>query len=175
LASIRRFVFGQVLVSSNAKTTSNNGNDRTWSLLVTERNDHALKILKNTLAKKDATTPIHSALLYGSSHCPDLHNKLIADGFRPMSTSWRTAWSVQESSSDTLTVVPALSVLVAMYLGVGALDWVGVMGDVSQIWVPDQGNYLDAGVAAGLYLVRHVLFYLGFSKFLVDWTSSNKD
>ena len=174
VASVRRFIFGQVLVSSNAKTTSNN-RDRAWLLLVMERNDHAVKILKNTLAKEEDSASVHSALLYGSSHCPDLHSRLVAEGFRPTKTSWRTAWSVQDMPQDNLTVVPALVLLSLGYLGVGALDWVGVMGDVSQIWVPNPSGYLDAGVAALLYLVRHALLYLGFSKFLVDWTSSNRD
>ena len=174
VASIRRFIFGQVLVSSNTKTISNSS-DRAWSLLVMERNDHALKVLKRTLAKEEDAACIHSALLYGCSHCPDLHYRLLAEGFRPTKTSWRTAWSVQEMADDNLTVVPALALLSLGYLGVGALDWVGIMDDVSQIWVPNQGGYLDAGVAALLYLVRHVLLYLGFSKFLVDWTSSNRD
>jgi hypothetical protein len=174
VASMRRFFFGQVLVSSNANAKSNI-KDRTWSLLVTKRNDHALKILKSTLANEDSSGQVHSALLYGCSHCPDLHSKLVAEGFRPTKTSWRTAWSVQERSDNSSAVVPALTLLLVGYLGVGALDWVGVMGDVSQIWVRDQESYLDAGVAASLYLVRHVLLYLGFSKFLVDWTSSNKD
>jgi hypothetical protein len=56
-------------------------------------------------------------------------------------------------------------------LAIGALDWVGMMGDVSQPWV--EGDYFDSGIAAALYLVRHVLLYLGLSKFLVDWTNSN--
>jgi hypothetical protein len=174
VASMRRFLFGQVLVSSNANTKRDN-KDRAWSLLVTERNNHALKILKSTLKKEDYSASVHSALLYGSSHCPDLHHKLVADGFRPIHTSWRTAWSVQEGSEDNLAVIPALTFLLVGYLGVGALDWVGVMGDVAKIWAPDQSNYLDAGVAACLYLVRHVILYQGFSKFLVDWTSINKD
>lgn len=174
VASMRRFFFGQVLVSSNMNTKNNN-RDRAWSLLVTERNNHALTILKSTLAKENLTSPVHSALLYGSSHCPDLHSKLIADGFQPIRTSWRTVWSVREESERNVTVIPALTALLVGYLGIGALDWVGVMGDVSQVWVPDQDNYLDASLAAILYVIRHVLLYMGLSKFLVDWTGSSKN
>jgi hypothetical protein len=28
-------------------------------------------------------------------------------------------------------------------------------------------------LVGGLYLVRHVLLYMGLSKFLVDWTNTN--
>lgn len=115
----------------------------------------------------DETTS--TALLYGSSHCPDLHTKLTASGFKPTKTTWRTAWSVQENENDTVLV--SLLGAVALYLSVGALDWVGMMGDVSEEWLG--GEYLDAFVLGGAYLVRHVLLYLGLSKFLVDWT--NKD
>jgi hypothetical protein len=182
VASIRRFFFGQVLVSSNTANLNSSSSskgadqDQAWSLLVTKRNDHALDILRSTLTK-DNNPKVHSALLYGSSHCPDLHTKLVADGFKPVQTTWRTAWSVQENPQDNLTVVSVLTILLVTYLAVGALDWVGMMGDVSQIYVAtaDQDVYLDAGVAACLYLIRHVLFYVGFSKFLVDWTNSNKD
>lgn len=183
VASIRRFFFGQVLVSSSDANLSKNNNnksgadqDRGWSLLVTQRNDHALDIMRNTLKEND-DRKTHSALLYGSSHCPDLHTKLVADGFVPVKTTWRTAWSVQEKPQDNLTLVPALTFLLVAYLAVGGLDWVGMMGEVSQVMVAtaDQDVYLDAGVAACSYLIRHVLFYLGFSKFLVDWTNSNQD
>jgi len=165
VAQIRRFLFGQVLMSS---TAANKNNDSSaWSLLVTKRNDHALDVLEKTL--QDSPDETSTALLYGSSHCPDLHAKLIANGFKPVKTAWRTAWSVQENENDS--ILSSLLVAVGLYLLIGGLDWVGVMGDFSQDWLG--GEYLDASLIAGAYLVRHVLLYLGLSKFLVDWT--NKD
>ncbi|CAJ1913265.1 unnamed protein product [Cylindrotheca closterium] len=167
VGQIRRFLFGQVLMSS---AIANKDNDSSaWSLLVTKRNDHALEVLNNTLHDSGGVET-STALLYGSSHCPDLHAKLTTSGFKPTKTTWRTAWSVQENEKDSVLLVSLLGA-VGLYLSVGALDWVGMMGDVSQDWVGEE--YLDTFVGAGAYLVRHVLLYLGLSKFLVDWT--NKD
>jgi hypothetical protein len=175
IAQIRRFLFGQVLISTNSPKKKVLLDDQGWSLLVTKRNDHALDVLQKTLSESSSrrtstcSGDIHTALLYGSSHCPDLHAKLSSIGFSPTKTTWRTAWSVQEREEDT--ILPALGGALVLYLVVGALDWVGMMGDVSQDWV--DGNYIDSGLVGGLYLVRHVLLYMGLSKFLVDWTNTN--
>jgi hypothetical protein len=48
-----------------------------------------------------------------------------------------------------------------------------MLGDVSQAWMDHQ--YVDASAGAGLYLARHALFYLGLSKFLVDWKNNDND
>ena len=68
-------------------------------------------------------------------------------------------------------ILPALFVFLGGYLVIGALDWVEMLGDFSQAWLDTE--YLDSGVVVGLYLIRHVLLYLGLSKFLVDWTNKN--
>jgi hypothetical protein len=176
IPQMRRFLFGQVLLSGSSAATANE--DEAWSVLVTQRNDHALKVLQATLDQPDTNSV---ALLYGSSHCPDLHRKLLSMGFRPTKSEWRTVWSVQqggnelEEGSDKSSgpnILPALAAVLVFYLGIGALDWVGMLGDVSQSLF-EKHDYADAGLEAGLYLLRHVLLYLGFSKFLVDWTNSN--
>lgn len=179
LHQMRRFLFGQVLVSSTrnnrSQGSSSQEQDSAWSLLVTKRNDHALEVLKNTFLTANpntSRTPKSVALLYGSSHCPDLHSKLVAIGFTPTRTTWRTAWSVNESPQDG-TVLPALTALLVFYLAIGALDWVGMMGDVSRAFV--DADPIEASVVATLYLIRHVLLYLAFSKFLVDWTNTYND
>jgi hypothetical protein len=159
-------------------------------LLVTERNDHAMKVLERTLQSGDNNDKSNSnqsvALLYGCSHCPDLHRRLVSMGFRPTSSTWRTAWSVRGANHGTATspaggtAVPAVAtttttvaavVLVVLYLTVGALDWVGTSAVVSTRSLSD-GDYAGAGLDAASYLVRHVLLYLGLSKFLVDWTGT---
>ena len=170
ISQMRRFLFGQVIMSSK-----NNGKDdpsSSWSLLVLDRNDHALKVLKRKLEDPKMKSV---ALLYGSSHCPDLHNKLVSMGFQATKTTWRTAWSVQEAentSEDETQGLPALGLFLVFYLGIGALDWVGIVGDTSSLLL--DSNYLDASVEVGAYLVRHVLLYLGLSKFLIDWTNTSR-
>jgi hypothetical protein len=178
---MRRFLFGQALVSSkNGHETQQPNNKESqqqlsaWSLLVTERNDHALMVLEKKLDDPKAKSV---ALLYGSSHCPDLHQKLVSMGFRPTSSTWRTAWSVQGieravGEGKSTTVLPTLAAFLIFYLAIGALDWVGMLGDVSKSLVDSE--YAEAGLDAGLYLLRHVLLYLGLSKFLVDWTNKGE-
>jgi len=191
---MRRFLYGQVVMSSKnnnggGASGSNENLSSSWSLLVIDRNDHAMKILKKKLEEKNVNSV---ALLYGSSHCPDLHNKLVAMGFQQTKTTWRTAWSVQESTSAASTTsssstaasttengstdenrgLPALGIFLVFYLIVGALDWVGIVGDASASLF--DANYLDAGVDVISYLVRHVFLYLGLSKFLIDWTNTDR-
>jgi len=191
IGQMRRFLFGQqVLMSSktngmDTKSKSSSSSDSSWSLLVLDRNDHALNVLKRKLEEPSVKSV---AVLYGSSHCPDLHNKLVAMGFRATEKKWRTAWSVQESttsaSSSSSTIegfasdgqqlqgqaLPVLGAFVVFYLIIGALDWVGIVGDTSSSLI--DSNYLDATLGVGLYLLRHVLLYLGLSKFLIDWTNN---
>jgi len=183
---MRRFLFGQVILSSKNSGSNGGGRDdisSSWSLLVIDRNDHALNVLRRKLEEKNANSV---ALLYGSSHCPDLHNKLVAMGFQQTKTAWRTAWSVQESTSTVTTTtttttvngndqtqgLPALGAFLVFYLIVGALDWVGLVGNTSSLLFGS--DYLDASVEIGLYIVRHVLLYLGLSKFLIDWTNTGR-
>lgn len=170
ISQMRRFLFGQVIMSSK-----NNGKDdpsSSWSLLVIDRNDHALNVLQRKLEDPNMKSV---ALLYGSSHCPDLHNKLLSMGFKATKTEWRTAWSVQEAETttdDETQGLPALGLFLLFYLGIGALDWVGIVGDTSSLLL--DSNYLDASIEVGAYLVRHVLLYLGLSKFLIDWTNTSR-
>jgi hypothetical protein len=181
IPQMRRFLFGQVLLSSKVNHMSTNA---AWSLLVTKRNDHALQVLERTLEQPHNSKNV--ALLYGSSHCPDLHQKLTRLGFVPKSSYWRTAWSVQGQrppqqksnsvaigNSSPPTILPALVAFLTFYLIVGALDWVAVLGDVSLAL--EKADYVDAGLASMLYLGRHVLLYLGMSKFLVDWTNNSNN
>ena len=99
-------------------------------------------------------------------------------GFQPTKTTWRTAWSVQDSTSSAANDenetkgMTALGIFLVFYLIIGALDWVGIVGDTASALF--DSNYLDASVALGLYLVRHVLLYLGLSKFLIDWTNTSR-
>ena len=183
IQQIRQFLFGQVLISSPTHSENGSGGEAStsWSLLVTKRNDYALKVVDEFFLDQSNTQKSSStALLYGSSHCPDLHKKLVAKGFSPIKKTWRTAWSVNDRNSDGASkgdensktaptaLIPGLTILLTAYLGIGAFDWVGMMGDASQS-IFQQHDYLDASLIVALYLVKHVALYLGLSKFLVDW------
>lgn len=193
LTQLRQLVFGQVLVSGNsgASTTSSSQQqqqNQDWDLLVTQRNDHALNVLKSSL-KSSSNNKM--ALLYGCSHCPDLHNKLVRDmGFSARKTEWRTAWSVsvpktfQGGSSnsatsgeslvaDMATYLPptawaAMLALFPLYLGVGAVDWIDTIHS-SAVSLLDHNDAAAFGGDWMLYILRHVLLYVGVSKFALEW------
>jgi len=60
------------------------------SVLVTERNKVALKVLANTLKRGKKNI----AIFYGAAHMPDMSTRLENMGFKPVSTEWRTAWDL---------------------------------------------------------------------------------
>ena len=78
-----------------------------------------------------------------------------------------------DNEATTSTLIPGLAVLLTAYLGIGALDWVGMMGDASQSLF-EQHDYIDASLIIALYLVKHVALYLGLSKFLIDWDKNKR-
>ena len=203
---LRQLVFGQVLVAGNSaqqRQPQQQPQNQDWNLLVTQRNDHALQVLRSSLRRNQSK---QLALLYGCSHCPDLHSKLAQDlGFSPIKTEWRTAWSVSvptrftggeksasESPNDNgdhrVTVAPkaeisiwedlysylpptawaALIVLFPMYLGVGAVDWIDTIHS-SAVSLLDENDALSFCGDWVLYLLRHVLLYVGVSKFALEW------
>jgi hypothetical protein len=60
------------------------------SVIITERNKAAIKVLENVLedGKKDI------AIFYGAAHMPDLAQRLQAMGFKHVATEWRLAWDL---------------------------------------------------------------------------------
>jgi DNA-binding MarR family transcriptional regulator len=60
------------------------------TVILTERNQRALRVLKETMAggKKKI------AIFYGAAHMPELSEKLKEMGFTQVSTDWRTAWDL---------------------------------------------------------------------------------
>jgi hypothetical protein len=60
------------------------------SVIVTERNKAALKVLSDSMAagKKNM------AIFYGAAHMPDMTKRLEAMGFSPVSTQWNLAWDL---------------------------------------------------------------------------------
>jgi len=63
LNQMRRFLFGQVVMSSKSNGSTNGEDDSTsWKLLVIDRNDHALNVLNRKLEEENVNSV---ALLYG--------------------------------------------------------------------------------------------------------------
>jgi hypothetical protein len=61
------------------------------SVIVTERNKAALKVLSDTLAANKKMV----AIFYGAAHLPDMSKRLEAMGFTPTSTRWNDAWDLK--------------------------------------------------------------------------------
>jgi hypothetical protein len=207
LTPLRQLVFGQVLVSGNsAQQQRPRQQDQDWNLLVTQRNDHTLRVLQSSLLRQQSNSRANMnsrALLYGCSHCPDLHSKLVKNlGFVPIKTEWRTAWSVAvpntfsnnnnndskcssaagaitQSENEWIQYLPptawaALMVLFPLYLGIGAVDWVDCIHSsaVSLLESDDTFAFVSEWL---LYLLRHVLLYVGLSKFALEWQDNNNN
>ncbi|HWE97995.1 MAG TPA: hypothetical protein VG269_28870 [Tepidisphaeraceae bacterium] len=60
------------------------------SVILTERNKVALKVLENTIA--DGKKKI--SIFYGAAHLPDMSTRLKDMGFTPVSVEWNTAWDL---------------------------------------------------------------------------------
>ena len=100
----RQLIFGQVVVNNSPTAGQSDGDDD--DLLVTQRNERAMEVLEDTLQSaslKAMRSREKVALLYGCNHCSDLQERLVGAGFEPVSTEWRTAWSVSICSVNDST------------------------------------------------------------------------
>lgn len=61
------------------------------SVIVTERNKAALKVLDQTMAAGGKKS---IAIFYGAAHMPDMAKRLAERGFTKVDTQWRLAWDV---------------------------------------------------------------------------------
>jgi hypothetical protein len=61
--------------------------------------------------------------------------------------------------------------LLPTYLLIGGMDWIATLEDMMAATRNNSNNdiVVQMGVDAVLYLFRHVLLYVGLSKFLLDW------
>jgi hypothetical protein len=67
------------------------------SVILTERNKAAMKVLSDTLAaaKDAAAKPKKNiAIFYGAAHMPDMAERLAAIGFKPVAADWKMAWDL---------------------------------------------------------------------------------
>lgn len=60
------------------------------SVILTERNNAALKVLDDTLKQGKKNV----AVFYGAAHMPELEKRLGEKGFKPVATEWRQAWDL---------------------------------------------------------------------------------
>jgi len=66
------------------------------SVLVTERNNAAIKVLKDRMAKGDKNIGI----FYGAAHMSGMSKKLEEMGFKWTDTEWRVAWDMTPKEGD---------------------------------------------------------------------------
>jgi len=60
------------------------------SVILTERNKVAMKVLENTIA----TGKKKISIFYGAAHMPDMATRVKEMGFTPTSVQWNTAWDL---------------------------------------------------------------------------------
>ncbi|HEV8604267.1 MAG TPA: hypothetical protein VGQ99_02800 [Tepidisphaeraceae bacterium] len=66
------------------------------SVLVTERNNAALKVMKDSIAKGQKNIGI----FYGAAHMSGISKKLEEMGFKHVKTEWRVAWDMTPKEGD---------------------------------------------------------------------------
>jgi hypothetical protein len=191
IGDFRKLVFGQVLVAGHkaytASTTTVMSSESEapvsysdHSILIGKRNDYAIQELEDVTSQSSNQ---RVALLYGCNHCPDLHFKLLRMGYKPVQTHWRTAWSVSDPNTTIATASPVSShlshsitnnynvhpsflLLLPLYLMVGGADWIATWQDMVRA---GSEHWTSWGSSAVLYLVRHVILYVGISKLVLDF------
>lgn len=62
----------------------------TVQVIIRWRNDRVMEILDQQTQKPDVRTV---GILYGAGHMQDLERRLLALGYRRISTNWDTAWT----------------------------------------------------------------------------------
>jgi hypothetical protein len=67
------------------------------SVLLTERNKAAMRVVKETLGKGKKNL----AVFYGAAHLRDMEKRLKGMGFEPVATRWVTAWDVSAKAATT--------------------------------------------------------------------------
>ena len=70
------------------------------------------------------------------------------------------------STSETETIGIGI-IVVSFYLLIGGVDWLDTMESLAIEF--DRGRVLNFSIEVILYVMRHVAFYLGLTKFVVDW------
>jgi len=71
------------------------------SVILTERNKAAIRVLKETIAsgKKEI------GIFYGAAHMADMEKRIKEMGFNKVSTEWRVAWDMTPKEGDVIVKV----------------------------------------------------------------------
>lgn len=81
------------------------------SVILTERNKAAVKVLNDTLSSGKKNISV----FYGAAHMPDLAKRLAAMGFEPVASEWNMAWDLtiraDQPSAVEKILLEALDVL----------------------------------------------------------------
>jgi hypothetical protein len=74
------------------------------TVLLTERNDAAMKVLKDTLANGGKSV----AVFYGAAHLKGMEQTLVDEmGFKRGETTWMTAWDIGPDTAPEPAIAPA--------------------------------------------------------------------
>ncbi len=74
--------------------------DGKGSAILSGRNEHAMKVLAEQIARGKKTL----AIFYGAGHMPDFEQRLLDQGFHKVREEWQTAWDIRRVSKPTPTV-----------------------------------------------------------------------
>jgi hypothetical protein len=83
------------------------------TVLVTERNKAAMKVLQQQLSSGKKKL----AIFYGAAHMPDMSDRLVAMGFSPVKTEWRVAWDLTIRADEPSLAESLLDQATSMLFG----------------------------------------------------------
>jgi hypothetical protein len=66
-------------------------------VILVKRNEVVMKFLDEQLAKTDKGS---IAIFYGAAHMPDFHERLAKMGYKQVSKSWKSAWTIGDGVAD---------------------------------------------------------------------------
>lgn len=94
-----KFILAQQLQDMEAIVSGiDQGKDGQGSVLVSGRNEVAMKVLGEQIQKSKRRL----AIFYGAGHMPDLEERLLKAGFKQTKKEWVTAWDIRrEKHTDT--------------------------------------------------------------------------
>jgi len=142
-------------------------------------------------AEGSEVKPKKVAVLFGGLHCRDLEVRLGASfGAKRIAQGepqWRSAWVIEEghnvqgpdsthvhalhpaASSTSKSLLPLVATAVPLYFLVGALDWLTELRTLVDGGILGAEPWPEVVLELVLYVVRHSVLLIGFSKIAVDW------
>ncbi len=153
----------QARAANEDDTSLSSSSSSSSSVLTHERNKDAMQVLQQYVEDVPCSGR-GIALLYGCNHGPDFAPTSQSCGFVPISTTWRTTWSVpiadERDEAASLSSVSPLIILLGLlflgYLAVGGLNWIATWQRIVFLASSSSIAAADATTNAGAFMDNNI-------------------